>query len=142
MFLLWDWLDILYNMAKKIRQTSSWSNYKTYFETLLNGAHAQHCVSVNPVEEQKANFCNQLKSRMATINNVAAEHCKRKVKGCRKYCEKFCDHFVDTSTSESYPSCPKESHLNQSGDIFPADQNIEEYLNSFVEGKNCRVQET
>ena len=132
MFLLWDWLDTLYNMAKKIRQTSSWSNYKTYFEKLLNGAHAQHCDIVNPVEEEKAKFCTQLKSRMATINNVAAEHCKRKVKGCRKYCEKFCDHFVDMSTSEYYPSCPTRLEQNNTGEIYPVDNDIDEYLTMFI----------
>jgi hypothetical protein len=129
-------------MAKIIRQTSSWNNYKKYFEKLLNGAHAKYCGSANPVEEEQGSFCSQLISRIDTLNNIAAEHCKEKEKGCRKYCEKYCNHFVDMSTSEYYPSCPKESESNKSDENLSADEDIEEYLNFFAEGKNCREQET
>ena len=142
MFLLWDWFDILYNMAKMIRQTSSWNNYKKYFETLLNGAHSKHCDSENYIEEEQNNFCAQLISRIDTLNNIATEHCKEKETGCRTYCEKYCDHFVDMSTSEYYPSCPKEFELNETDAILSADEDIEKYLNLFVKGKNCREHET
>ena len=81
-----------------------------------------------------------MKSRIETVNSTAEGHCKKKEEGCRNYCEKYCDHFVDMSTSEYYPSCPTRLELNDTGEIYPVDNDIDEYLTMFIEGKNCREQ--
>ena len=140
MFLLWDWLDILYEMAKKVRPTTAWLNYKSYLETILNGAHTRFCNTSNETDlKNHRNFCKQLKSRMKTLKNKTQKHCKLKEKGCREYCEQHCDHFVDMGTSEYYPKCPNKNQQTNStvNEVSPADDEIQDYLDKFVAGKDC-----
>ena len=140
MFLAWDWLDILYKMAKKIRPTTAWPNYKLYLQTIFDGANTRFCNTTHEVDlKNHDNFCKQLKSRTNGLKNKTLEHCKLKEKGCTEYCEQYCDHFVDMGTSEYYPKCPnKNTQINSTvHGVLPADDEIQDYLDKFVSGKDC-----
>ena len=139
MFLLWDWIDIHYNLGKKIRRTASWPKYKSYLEKIFNGGCNNFCNTTNEIDiKNHENFCKQLTSRIKSLKNTALEHCKLKENGCREYCEQYCDHFVDMGISEYYPKCPnKNQGINVSNELDPVDEEIENYLSTFVAGNNC-----
>ena len=83
-------------MAKQIRPTTSWQNYKSYLETIFKEAHHNFCNTSSDTDmKNHANFCKQLSSRMKSLENNAMKHCKLKEEGCREYCEQYCDHFLD-----------------------------------------------
>lgn len=139
MFLLWDWLDVLYDLAKNIRRTTPWKNYKSYLARIFKGAHHNFCNASDETDlKNNANFCKQLNSRMNSLENNVIKHCKLKAEGCKEYCEQYCNHFVDMGTSEYHPKCPnKNQHINATNELLPADEDIENYLYRFVSGKNC-----
>ena len=129
-------------MAKKIRPTKSWQNYKKYFTYLLDGVETRHCTGMTTKchgagKLQCKEFCKKIKDILAKLENTALEICKMKPDPCKSYCTQYCDHFKDMDSPLHQPKCPMHQQ-NQTEVLLPANEDIENYLKKYMEGKDCR----
>ena len=56
---------------------------------------------------------------------------------CKSYCTQYCDHFKDMDSPLHQPKCPMHQQ-NQTEELLPANEDIENYLKKYMEGKDCR----
>ena len=138
--LIKDWFDEIFTIAgSTIRRTKSWEKYRQYYIKLLTAIQKKHCTDIKGKEGNR--FCvHTLPIQFKMLDNMAIEHCKFKEDGCKQYCEKYCDHF-SAMGAYYYPRCYDRIYdpaLNGTKVLDPIQEDIEEYLNNFLAGKNCR----